>query len=58
MAFALVLGETENDVIITETLNGVKNRLLKGFKKYKIQRIDGLKKVTPPKEVYDRIRKK
>ena len=60
--FAFGLGrDRNNDVIITETLNGVKNQFVKKvFKReYKIQRIDGLpeKKVTPPKEVYDRIRK-
>ena len=60
--FAFGLGrDRKNDVIITETINGVKNRFVKKVLKreYKIQRIDGLpeKKVTPPKEVYDRIRK-
>jgi len=60
--FALGLGrDRKNDVIITETLNGVKNQFVKKVLKreYKIQRIDGLpeKKVTPPKEVYDRIRR-
>ena len=60
--FAFGLGrDRKNDVVITETFNGVKNRFVKKVLKrdYKIQRIDGLpeKKVTPPKEVYDRIRK-
>ena len=60
--FVFGLGrDRKNDVIITETLNGVKNKFVKKVLKreYKIQRIDGLpeKKVTPPKEVYDRIRK-
>ena len=60
--FAFGLGrDRKNDVIITETLNGVKNQFVKKVLKreYKIQRIDGLpeKKVTPPKEVYDRIRR-
>ncbi len=60
--FAFGLGrDRKNDVIITETLNGVKRQIVKKVLKreYKIQRIDGLpeKKVTPPKEVYDRIRK-
>ncbi len=60
--FAFGLGrDRKNYVIITETLNGVKNQFVKKVLKreYKIQRIDGLpeKKVTPPKEVYDRIRK-
>ena len=60
--FAFGLGrDRKNDVIITKTFNGVKNQFVKKVLKreYKIQRIDGLpeKKVTPPKEVYDRIRK-
>jgi len=60
--FAFGLGrDRKNDVIITETFNGVKKQIIKKVLKreYKIQRIDGLpeKKVTPPKEVYDRIRK-
>ncbi len=60
--FAFGLGrDRKNDVVIIETLNGVKNQFVKKVLKreYKIQRIDGLpeKKVTPPKEVYDRIRK-
>ena len=60
--FAFGLGrDRKNDIVITETLNGIKNQFIKKFLKreYKIQRIDGLpeKKVTPPKEVYDRIRK-
>ena len=60
--FAFGLGrDRKNDVVITETLNGIKKQFIKKVLKreYKIQRIDGLpeKKVTPPKEVYDRIRK-
>ena len=60
--FVFGLGrDRKNDVIITETLNGIKNQFAKKVLKreYKIQRIDGLpeKKVTPPKEVYDRIRR-
>jgi murein DD-endopeptidase MepM/ murein hydrolase activator NlpD len=60
--FAFGLGrDRKNDVIITETLNGIKKQFVKKVLKreYKIQRIDGLpeKKVTPPKEVYDRIRR-
>jgi murein DD-endopeptidase MepM/ murein hydrolase activator NlpD len=60
--FAFGLGrDRKNDVIITETLNGIENQFVKKVLKreYKIQRIDGLpeKKVTPPKEVYDRIRR-
>ena len=59
--FAFGLGrDRKNDVVIIETVNGVKNKIVKKVLKrdYKIQRIDGLpeKKVTPPKEVYDRIR--
>ena len=49
-----------NDVIITKIFEGRKTQIIKKVikRKYKIQRIDGLeeKKVTPPKEVYDRIR--
>ena len=49
------------DVAITEINNGKKNKIIKKVfkRKYKIQRIDGLpeKKVTPPKEVYDRIKR-
>ena len=60
--FAFGLGrDRKNDVVIIETVNGIKNKIVKKVLKreYKIQRIDGLpeKKVTPPKEVYDRIRK-
>jgi len=60
--FAFGLGrDRKNDVVITQILNGVKKQIVKKVLKreYKIQRIDGLpeKKVTPPKEVYDRIRK-
>ena len=59
--FAFGLGrDRKNDVVITEILNGAKKQVVKKVLKreYKIQRIDGLpeKKVTPPKEVYDRIR--
>ena len=46
---------------VNSSLNFFKNKFVKKVLKreYKIQRIDGLpeKKVTPPKEVYDRIRK-
>ena len=49
------------DVIITKMNGGKKEKIIKKIQKreYKIQRIDGLpeKKVTPPKEVYDRIKK-
>ena len=60
--FAFGLGrDRKNDVIIkvfyNEKLEVVKKKVLK--KEYKIQKIDGLpkKQVTPPKEVYDRIKK-
>jgi len=49
------------DVVITLEKNGVKERITKIVqkRKYNIQRIDGLeeKKVTPPEEVYERIKK-
>ena len=49
------------DVIITIEKKGIKKKIIKKVQKrnYKIQRIDGLeeKKVTPPKEVYERIKK-
>ena len=48
------------DVVITSLKGGKKTKIVKKIKKrkYQIQRIDGLpeKKVTPPKEVYDRIK--
>ena len=53
--------DRKNDVVILKTLNGNKTKIVKKVikREYKIQRIDGLepKKVTPPKEVYARIRK-
>jgi len=56
--FAFGLGrDRKNDVVIT--ING-KKIIKKVFKReYKIQRIDGLeeKKVTPPEEVYERIKR-
>ena len=56
--FAFGLGrDRKNDVVIT--ING-KKIIKKVFKrKYNIQRIDGLeeKKVTPPEEVYERIKR-
>ena len=49
------------DVVITIEKNGVKEKITKRVqkRKYNIQRIDGLeeKKVTPPEEVYARIKK-
>jgi len=49
------------DVVITIEKNGVKKKITKRVqkRKYNIQRIDGLdeKKVTPPEEVYERIKK-
>jgi|TARA_B110001452_G_C15146054_1_gene398952 murein DD-endopeptidase MepM/ murein hydrolase activator NlpD len=50
----------KNDVLIKEFKNGTTKNIVKKVykKKYKIQRIDGLpsKQVTPPKEVYERIK--
>jgi len=45
------------DIVITEGKNKIVKKIEK--RKYKIQKIDGLpkKKVTPPKEVYERIKK-
>ena len=52
--------DRKNDIIITKIENNNKKEIVKKIfkRKYKIQRIDGLdeKKVTPPKEVYDRIK--
>ena len=49
------------DVAITIVKNGVKEKIIKRVqkRKYNIQRIDGLeeKMVTPPEEVYERIKK-
>ena len=49
------------DIVITLEENGVKEKITKIIqkRKYNIQRIDGLeeKKVTPPEEVYERIKK-
>ncbi len=60
--FAFGIGrDRKYDVTITKELNGKKEKIVKKVKKrkYKIQRIDGLpeKKVTPPKEVYERIKR-
>ena len=53
--------DRKNDVIIKIKKNGDSEKIIKKvFKKeYKIQRIDGLppKQVTPPPEVYERIKK-
>ena len=59
--FAFGLGrDRKNDVVIVKNLNGKNKKIIKKvFKReYKIQRIDGLdkKKVTPPEEVYERIK--
>ena len=60
--FAFGLGRDRKNNVIIRVLNNKKlkvfeKRILK--KEYKIQKIDGLpkKQVTPPKEVYDRIKK-
>ena len=49
------------DVVITVEKDGVKEKITKRVqkRKYNIQKIDGLeeKKVTPPEEVYERIKK-
>ncbi len=49
------------DFLITKINSGKKEKIIKKVfkRKYKIQRIDGLaeNKVTPPKEVYERIKK-
>ena len=49
------------DVVITLNKDGNKQKIVKKVqkRKYNIQRIDGLeeKKVTPPKEVYERIKR-
>ncbi len=59
--FAFGIGrDRKYDIIITTKKDGKKQKIVKKIKKreYKIQRIDGLpeKKVTPPKEVYERIK--
>jgi len=49
------------DIVITSKKDGKKTKIVKKIqkRKYKIQRIDGLpeKKVTPPPEVYERIKR-
>ena len=49
--------DRKNDVVITINKKKIVKKVQK--RKYKIQRIDGLekKKVTPPEEVYERIKK-
>jgi hypothetical protein len=56
--FALGLGrDRKNDVVITINKKKIVKKVYK--RKYNIQRIDGLeeKKVTPPEEVYERIKR-
>jgi len=56
--FAFGLGrDRKNDVVITIDKKKIVKKIYK--RKYNIQRIDGLeeKKVTPPEEVYERIKK-
>ena len=60
--FAFGLGrDRKYDVVITIEKDGVKKKITKRVqkRKYNIQKIDGLeeKKVTPPEEVYARIKK-
>ncbi len=59
--FAFGLGrDRKYDVVITIEKDGVKKKITKKVqkRKYNIQRIDGLdeKQVTPPEEVYERIK--
>ena len=56
--FAFGLGrDRKNDIVITINEKKIVKKVFK--RKYKIQRIDGLeeKKVTPPEEVYERIKR-
>ena len=56
--FAFGLGrDRKNDIIITINEKKIVKKVFK--REYKIQRIDGLeeKKVTPPEEVYERIKR-
>ena len=60
--FVFGLGrDRKYDVVITLNKDGNKQKIVKKIykRKYNIQRIDGLeeKKVTPPEEVYERIKK-
>ena len=52
--------DRKNDVVIESKINGISKKITKQVqkRKYNIQRIDGLeeKKVTPPEEVYERIK--
>jgi len=60
--FAFGIGrDRKYDVVITVEKNGIEEKITKKVqkRKYNIQRIDGLeeKMVTPPEEVYERIKK-
>ena len=60
--FAFGIGrDRKYDVVITLNKDGIKQKIVKKVqkRKYNIQRIDGLEeeKVTPPEEVYERIKK-
>ena len=60
--FAFGIGrDRKYDLVITLEKDGIKEKITKRVqkRKYNIQRIDGLeeKKVTPPEEVYERIKK-
>tara|TARA_B100000579_G_scaffold422849_1_gene425304 strand:- start:145 stop:951 length:807 start_codon:yes stop_codon:yes gene_type:complete len=52
--------DRKNDVVIESKIKGISEKITKQVqkRKYNIQRIDGLeeKKVTPPEEVYERIK--
>ena len=59
--FAFGIGrDRKYDLVITIEKHGIKEKIIKRVqkRKYNIQRIDGLeeKKVTPPEEVYARIK--
>ena len=59
--FAFGIGrDRKYDLVIHVEKNGIKKKIIKKVqkRKYNIQRIDGLeeKKVTPPEEVYERIK--
>ena len=60
--FAFGIGRDHKyDIVITKLFNKKKQKIIKKVqkRKYRIQKIDGLpeKKVTPPKEVYERIKR-